>query len=250
MRKNYFYLLVTLLVVLFLGCGTKRASYELKSLDGYNVLMDKSFDENKDPIADSILNVYKAHTVTILDSVIGYSKVFMDKGLREESVLGNFAADIIATAAEEIFDTKVDMGLMNRGGLRTSLPQGEITLGDIFKVFPFENHVTIVEIKGNFLKQLFEDFAATNVQCLSRVKLVIENKEIKTLLVDGKTIDNEKIYKIGTIDFIAEGNDNMKVLKNAVNRYDSPILIRDAVAKYVYNNSPVDSKKDGRIINN
>lgn len=238
--------LISVFVLFVSACSSPH--YVLKSVEGTMVLMDDSFDKNKNQTADSILNYYRGFTAQIMDSIIGYNNVFMDKGLREESALGNFAADIVAIAADEIFNTKVDMGLMNRGGLRTSLQQGNITLGDVFKVFPFENHVTLLEIKGRDLRALLEKFAATNVQCISRIELVVKDKKLKTVLVGGEPIDDEKIYKIGTIDFIAEGGDSMPALKNAVNRYDSPVLIRDAIAKFISENSPLEWKKDGRII--
>lgn len=235
-----------LLLILFSSC--KQKQYELKSLEGQMILMDETFDTNKDPVADSIFNFYKVYAASIMDSVIGYNKVFMDKGLREESLLGNFAADVVAVIAEEIFDTKIDMGLMNRGGLRTSLPQGKITLGDVYKVFPFENYLSVIEITGKDLREQLEVFAKTNVQCVSRIKLTIKDKKLVNAIIDGKPIDDTKIYKIATIDFIAEGNDNMKVLKNAISRTDSPVLIREAIAQYVYDNSPIDAKKDGRVV--
>ena len=247
MQKKYFYIIALVLIIFFSACECKK-SYELKSFDGYNVVMDKSFDENKNASADSVYNIYRVHAAVIMDSVIGFNNVFMDIGLSEESLLGNFAADVVASAAEEIFDTKIDVGLMNRGGLRTSLAEGNVTLGHVFSVLPFENRVSLLEVKGSDLRRLFEGFAEHRPQCVSRVKLVIKDNKLLNVLIGNELIDDNKIYKVATIDFLAEGNNNMAALKNAVSRTDSEVLIRDAMAKYIRENSPVSSKKDGRII--
>src|SRR6478609_4376489 len=73
-----------------------------------------------------------------------------------ESGLGNLMADCMKTMAEKKFNRKVDAGFMNQFGIRTSIPKGNITVGKIFELMPFDNLVVLQEIKGTVLKQFLE----------------------------------------------------------------------------------------------
>ena len=73
--------------------------------------------------------------------------------------------------------------------------------------------------------------------------------EIKNLhaTIDGKEIDPKRIYKVATIDYLAEGNDGMTALTKAVKRHDIGILIQDIMSEYVIMHREMDSSIEGRI---
>ena len=65
--------------------------------------------------------------------------------------------------------------------------------------------------------------------------------------IDGKEIDPKRIYKVATIDYLAEGNDGMTALTKAVKRHDIGILIQDIMSEYVIKHRVMDSSIEGRI---
>jgi len=61
-------------------------------------------------------------------------------------------ADAIKTMAEMKFQKKIDAAFVNFGGIRSYLPKGDVTVGKIFELMPFDNLVVLQEIKGDKLK--------------------------------------------------------------------------------------------------
>jgi 5'-nucleotidase len=70
-----------------------------------------------------------------------------------ESPLGNLFADAQREASG------VDVAINNnvRGGLRADLPAGELTFGQLYDVFPFDNRLVTVTLRGNELKTVLTD---------------------------------------------------------------------------------------------
>lgn len=72
-----------------------------------------------------------------------------------ETVLGNLITDgMLATAKE--YNKNVVMAIQNGGGIRAGIPSGPVTVGEVIKVLPFSNTLTILEVTGADLKQALE----------------------------------------------------------------------------------------------
>ena len=183
---------------------------------------------------------------------------------RPESPLGNFASDVLREVGSKIYKRKMDIGLMNVGGLRNDLYAGDIRLGDIYRVFPFENTLAILELKGSDVEDLIHQMEGKRMEALSGVTatLNIEKKKdennqeyeisyVTDIRVGGAPIDPERTYYIATIDYLAEGNDGLLALTKASKNTNTGILLRDLMVEYVrkMNNEgkKIDSSIDGRI---
>ena len=77
--------------------------------------------------------------------VIGSSEQKMDKG-HPESLLSNLVAEVLRQAATKVQDKPADMGLVNMGGLRNILPAGDITVGTVYEILPFENSLCVMKM--------------------------------------------------------------------------------------------------------
>lgn len=126
-----------------------------------------------------------------------------------------------------------DIGICNVGGIRASgfpLKKGQIiTYGDIFEIMPFENEACLISIKGNELIKFFKEdgfYYSSNVD-------VLNNK------IDGNSIDNNKLYKIATLDFIYICEKYPFI--NGINHIDTNILFRDVL----YNSAKQNVQKNG-----
>jgi 2',3'-cyclic-nucleotide 2'-phosphodiesterase (5'-nucleotidase family) len=134
-----------------------------------------------------------------------------------------------------------------------------ITFGTIYEILPFENSLCILSMKGSDLKSLFKEIAKVGGQGVSHVKLLLSdsrNAELLEAKVGGKEIEDDKIYKVATIDYLAEGNDGLTSFLKAGKRVcPEGATIRKIVLEYVKGKTAkgetITSELDGRIqINN
>ena len=215
------------------------------------VLMDSTWDKNNEPVVAGIIEFYKPEMDRLMQQVIGVSETEMRSG-RPESLLSNFAADALLEYGREVSKSKVDFSLTNFGGLRAALPKGNIRRYDIFSIFPFENYVVILDLPGSSVRKLFETFAKNRVEAFSwNIKLEIKGGQMKDVLIDGVQIDDSKLYRIITIDFLMSGGDNVLALKDAVEVEQTGALIRDVmirkIEKLTQAKKRVNSSLTGRV---
>ena len=67
-----------------------------------------------------------------------------------KSKLGQYACQSML----DEFDA--DISIMNTGGVRATIDSGDITVGDVFQVFPFENEVIVCQMSGAMLKRYMD----------------------------------------------------------------------------------------------
>ncbi|MFA7411113.1 MAG: bifunctional UDP-sugar hydrolase/5'-nucleotidase, partial [Tissierellaceae bacterium] len=99
-------------------------------------------------IVDMVEEINEANK-PILDVVVGKAKVELFGGREEgmsvranETILGNLIADVMRES------TGADIAFANGGGIRASIPEGEVKVDDIIKSFPFTNTIASIEISG------------------------------------------------------------------------------------------------------
>ena len=213
------------------------------------VQMNSDYDEIKDPKATQIIARFSPKLEPVQE-IIGYSKEEYSKH-RPESPLSNFAADVIREAAEKLFATHVDLAMTNFGGIRTNLPKGAVRVYDIYSIFPFDNTIVVFDIKGTDLIKFFNKMAR-NTEALSNVKLVVCDRKVKSLEIDGKPFDPDKTYKFATINFLLDGGDGIHLKDYAMNLQESEVFIRDVIVDYIRQMNAVGKVIapvcDGRVI--
>lgn len=202
---------------------------------GSRVAMDSTLNYPEEPKVKAIISKYKPSLDSKMQEVIGVSEAEMRSG-RPESLLSNFAVDALFEFAQSKSEGRVDFAVTNFGGIRASLPGGNVRLYDVFSIFPFENYIVILDMDGKSVLKLFASFARNRVEAFSdSVRLVIdkEDGEIEQLLINGKEIDKDAVYRVATIDFLLSGGDNVVALKDAVKIEETGALIRDAIIEKI-----------------
>ena len=149
-------------------------------------------------------------------------------------------------------ESGVDVAIMNVNGHRSALPKGDITLGNLFEVYSFDNTVTFLEVKGEDLIKIFEAYARIGGAGISsNAHLVVNDRKLKNATLDGKPIDKNNTYNVITLDYLADGNDNMNAFRNALSTNNTGITLRDIVIEYVREQTAegkvISSQLDGRI---
>ncbi|KAF9265140.1 Metallo-dependent phosphatase [Marasmius fiardii PR-910] len=195
-----------------------------------------------------------AETVNDLDQTICQSG---------ECTLGDLVADATLAYRLNISANSADACLVNAGGIRTTIPAGPVTIGQVLTVLPFGNLVADVTFPGSDLWKIFEGIGSrvnqwNNQQVTSFVQVSSEfrvvynannpiGSKLVSLSLKNETITPEttKEYKIVTWDFVANGGDNFWPAKTGFNTLDSQ---EQAVLQYLQEKKTVDVKLDGRIM--
>ena len=149
-----------------------------------------------------------------LKTVVGYATDDMTAHA-PESELSNWWVDHLMASVARLTGRKVDVGILNFGGIRTGIAKGDILLEDFVSMFPFKNNLVYVGLKGSDLQEVFNTIAASRPFVLGGVKMVVRDHRIDTLLVGGKPLDPNKLYGVATVDFLLDGGDGMTIGRNA-----------------------------------
>src|SRR5690606_801973 len=144
-----------------------------------------------------------------------------------------------------------DLAFATKGGIRNDLKAGDITVGHIFEVMPFENTLTVIELKGSQIRQLADYIAKTHGQPIAGMTLMISANGAQDIKIKGQPIDDNKLYKLVTYDYLANGGDNLTLLTQSVSRINYPQRMREGLIEYVSQltkeGKEVNAVLDGRI---
>lgn len=187
-----------------------------------------------------------------------------DPGVRtQETNLGDFAADAILWAAQQAMGEQVVAALTNGGGIRASIPAGDITMKDMKTVFPYGNEVSVLTVTGAELLEALE--AATYatpdaIGAFPQVSGIVfsvdttvpyeqgdlypdstyyapKNPGARVTIetVGGEAFNLDALYTIATNDFTAAGGDTYYTFRyaNATAGYKTGVALEDALVNYV-----------------
>ncbi|MGN0229616.1 MAG: bifunctional metallophosphatase/5'-nucleotidase [Muribaculaceae bacterium] len=149
--------------------------------------------------------------------------------------LSNFVTDAVKQIVVDRWGKEVDFAIMNRGGIRQSLPKGDISEGMITSMLPFDNRLTVLRIKGSDLMEAFGVMASRGGDAVSKeveVKMT-KNKKVEWAKFKGKKIDPKATYTIVTVDYLANGGDYMVPLTRAERLFEDDVPYGGLVLEYV-----------------
>ena len=212
--------------------------------------VDKRLDNRVDATFSSIIEDYAAEVKEKMEVKLGYAPYYINRGT-PESALGNLTADGLIWMAKQFHNKTADVAVYNSGGVRANISKGDVTLGDVYAVYPFDNVLSLVTIKGNKLKELLKKVPGS-LYVNAGVKIVKSGSSITTMTVGGKTISDSQNYTVATIDYISDNDGYTSIFENYVDREDSVEMIRDYFGEYFkylasQNNNNITASKDERV---
>jgi len=151
-----------------------------------------------------------------------------------EYALGRLIADAQRAAA------RADVAVMNNGGIRTDLPGGTVTYGDLLQLQPFANRVVRVSLTGEQLFAVLEHLVAdstpgghvSGIEVWYGPVLPGGTRITKTRMLDGRPVDRRRRYTLAVNDFLATGGSGFAMLRE-LPREDSGLTDVDALARYL-----------------
>ena len=241
-------LFIAIMPVLLASCSPKL--WTITHASSVKIPIDHTTDVLADQNYVNHLQPLKQQLGVKMNVVIGIAAETMP-GHAPESLLSNFSADVYRQAGTDFLQQAVDISIVNLGGLRTVIPAGNITVGKIFELMPFENELVILWLKGDKIEQLVQFFARVGGEGISGMRMEIRNAKAENITINGNPIDKEKIYSIATSDYLAGGNDKMLQLAQYEKRENTGIKLRDILLSYIKietaKGNKIEAKLDGRI---
>jgi 2',3'-cyclic-nucleotide 2'-phosphodiesterase (5'-nucleotidase family) len=255
MQKHLNRLLLATYLFLVIACSS-QPNQQTGVYDS-NFSIDSSLDQQalQDTAFTNIINQYKVGLDTQMNELVSVTSEAMMSG-KPESLLSNYIADAMFDIGNKYcLDNKlghgVDLSIINNGGLRTSLPKGEIITGKLFELLPFENKLVIVGMKGSDLQNVLKYIAVRDGEGVSGIKMGIRGDEAVDVKIGGKSLDLNKIYHIISIDYLINGGDGMNSFDKRENFRHIHMKLREAVidhAKLLYESGVgIKAELDGRI---
>ncbi|WP_297282091.1 bifunctional UDP-sugar hydrolase/5'-nucleotidase [uncultured Anaerococcus sp.] len=191
----------------------------------------------------------------VLKEKVGQTNVKLE-GSREkvrssETNLGDFVADAMIKV------TGADIAITNGGGIRDSIEKGDITKENVLNVFPFTNYAVTMEVPGSVIRKALEhglaDAPNTAGKFPQTAGMIVKYDTSKAagnrvieITIDGKPIDDDKIYTLATNDFLSTGGDGYEMLKSydIKSEYE---LISEIFEKAIKDTKNINSEIDNRM---
>lgn len=221
------------------SCG--KPNYYVNKIEGKQIQISES-NTSKDANSNQIeayIRPYREHINKDLDSILAHSSETQDKSNGKwQTSIGNLMADVSLKLGNTVFQNrenkKIDLCILNNGGIRAILPKGNITSRTAFEIMPFENSMVVVALKGEQITEMVTYFIASKKpHPLSGITFTISKDNLpKNVLVNGEVLEKEKIYYVGTNDYLANGGDNMIFFKKGIQRFDLNYKLRNILIDY------------------
>lgn len=186
------------------------------------------------------LQPYADQAESLLSEVIGYAEEpFPITDAREsETALGNLVADSMKWHTA---NQSVDFAIQNGGGIRENIPKGSIRKKTIYELLPFDNSVVLLSMKGRDIRQLFDFIAGISrgdgsfPQVSEGVTFTVnrDSRRCENVLINGKPIDADRIYRIATNSYLAGGGDGYQIFLKAIEKYDYSTFQQTVLIEYI-----------------
>jgi 5'-nucleotidase len=229
---------------------------------GEPITIDGSVNENSQIVArlDELEEPINALKETIVGTVS--SPLTGDRAVCriQECDMGNMIADAMRGA---VIDKGYTIALQNSGGIRASLDAGEVTLGEIMTILPFQNTLSTFKVTGQQLLTAIENGVSEVEDNAGRFPQVsgmrytfdlakpANEGRVTSIEIDEdgswKPLDLNKIYGMVSNNFIRGGGDGYKVFRSASEIYDFGPDLADVVANYIKANPGYSGYTDNRI---
>ncbi|OHV75453.1 bifunctional metallophosphatase/5'-nucleotidase [Ensifer sp. LCM 4579] len=235
---------------------------KVKSASGKPELLDASITPDagfKDRIAElgKPIEELKTKEISEATAVIDGSR---ETCRAQECAMGNLVADaMLARVAPQ----GISVAIQNGGGLRASIDEGTVTMGEVLTVLPFQNTVATFQLKGSDLIAALENGLSQIEEGAGRFPQVAGlkysfdkskpagNRVVSVEVKEGDgfvPLDPTKTYGVVSNNYMRAGGDGYEIFATAgMNAYDFGPSLEEVVADYLAAKRPYKPYTDGRI---
>ncbi len=121
--------------------------------------------------------------------------------------------EMVAGIFREHYGT--DMALVQSGGIRADLTDGDITLRDIYSVLPYENRIIPVRLPGRSIRRLIEKAVNDGAEAALAGVEVTSSDEGLIIYVNGVRLDDSRDYTIALSEYVTSGGGGFDVISES-----------------------------------
>jgi 2',3'-cyclic-nucleotide 2'-phosphodiesterase (5'-nucleotidase family) len=232
--------LLLLLGLFATACKPSRIFLANEKVSRYRIAQSDTLQA--DPAIEAMIQPYRVKLDGLMNEVIGQAAKELTYG-DANSLMGNWACDLMLRQANIYYGKKVDFTAINRGGLRIrSLAKGNITRGKMYELMPFDNALLVLTIDGATVEKFIQFMASKGGWPIAGAKYTIHDNKAENITIGGEILRGDKTYTLCLSDFLANGGDNASFFTSA-KKEDLNKLMRDAFIEGV-----IRETKEGKMI--
>lgn len=196
----------------------------------------------KDSALASFIEPYRDSLALEMDRVIAYAAADFTNE-RPVGALGNFVVD---QTMQYVINKKLAQRddyicIMNFGGLRAPINEGNVKVGDIYKLMPFDNTIVLLKLPAKRMDKVANYLRNSGGEPIGGFELTKDSYELNSTKVLEDTL-----YVI-TTDYLANGGDRMNFFKQPYEKVDTGIFLRDVLLEEVEDKDTIVPHLDKRI---
>ena len=235
---------------------------EVISATGEPITIDGSVNENSQIVAR--LDELEKPITDLKETLVGNvsSSLNGDRAVCrvQECDMGNMITDAMRAAGME---KGYSIALANSGGIRASLDSGQVTLGEIMTILPFQNTMSTFKVTGKQLLAAIENGVSQVEDGSGRFPQVSgmrfsfdsskpANERVTSIEIQEGNGSFSALNLYGTYgmvsnNFIRAGGDGYKMFRSATDIYDFGPDLADVVVDYIKANPGYSGFTDNRI---
>ena len=198
---------------------------------------------------EEIRNRVVAQTAAAIDGERGNCRA-------RECAMGSLIADAML---DRVKDQGIQIALQNGGGIRASIDAGDVTMGEVLTVLPFQNTLSTFQVTGATIVEALENGVSQFEEGAGRFPQVAgmsfafdvsqpAGSRISDVMVGGAPIVADKVYGVVSNNYVRNGGDGYKMLRDAMNAYDFGPDLADVTAEFLASKGAFQPYTDGRIV--
>ena len=173
-----------------------------------------------------------------------------------ECAMGSLIADAML---DRVKDQGIQIALQNGGGIRASIDAGDVTMGEVLTVLPFQNTLSTFQVTGATIVEALENGVSQHEEGAGRFPQVAgmsfafdvsqpAGSRISDVMVGGAPIVMDKVYGVVSNNYVRNGGDGYKMLRDAMNAYDFGPDLAEVTAEFLASKGAFQPYTDGRIV--
>ncbi|MGB3245334.1 MAG: bifunctional metallophosphatase/5'-nucleotidase [Sulfitobacter sp.] len=224
---------------------------------GEPLIMDAAVTEDAGTVARiaeaaAPLEEIRSKVVTSIDEPLGGDR---DVCRAMECSMGTLIADAMLA---RVADQGIQVAIQNGGGIRASIDAGEVTMGEVLTVLPFQNTLSTFQVTGETLVAALENGVSQVEDGGGRFPQVAgmtfafdasqpAGSRVSDVMIGGAAVDMAATYGVVSNNYVRNGGDGYDMFKSAMNAYDFGPDLADVTAEYLAEHAPYKPMTDGRI---
>ena len=244
-------IVIFITVISLFSCRDR--ALELSEIQGKQIPVANSYTAVDS--VEQFITPYRTHVNKELDAPLSYAPYdITSRDGRYNSSAGNLMADIVYERATPIFKSRtekeIDFVVLNHGGIRSIISEGNVTARTAYEVMPFENTIVVLEMKGRAVRDLIGHLIRSNrPHPISGLQVVLDQKgALASVNIQGKPYDEGRVYYVATSSYLATGGDDMGFFRQGQNGIDLQYKVRNAMIDYFKENDTLKPRVDDRFV--